>query len=1089
MRELDADRRAVVLAKLAEDGEQFNVHPVSSGERRLWMLDQVHPGTPLYSVPYAFRVRGTCDAVALGTALRALGQRHEALRTVFLDIGGEPRQVVLPEPQFDLVVIDRPLAEPERDADAVRRADEEARAPFDLAEGPLVRATLVRFAADDALLLITLHHIICDGWSTRLLFEEWQHGYQSVVDGREPDFGPDPVQYVDHTRTQNEWLAGDAGAALVEHWTGELAGAPPVLDLPTDRPRPAVRAMSGAVEPFRWPASLARLVDEACRAERLTPFSVLLAAWNVLLHRWSGQDDMVVGTGVANRDREEIERAVGFYVNTLALRTRIDPSAGFDVLLRQVRDTVLDAQAHQDVPFEAVVDALRLPRSTAHHPLFQTLVVMQDGEQDILALPGLEVSRVASHMGTAKWDLQLAVTSATGEISGSVEYDTELYDRDTVRRLLGHLERLLTAGLTEPGTPVGLLPLLGEEERERLLHGWNPVFGAALDGTLVHELAERTADRTPDAVAVVFESQELTYRELDQRANKLAHHLRALGAGRGALVGICLPRSPDLVVATQAVMKSGAAYVPLDPEYPADRLAHMVRDSASLLVITLSSLAERLPTGAGTVLLDTHADAVADRPDHRPNRTVEPDDLAYVIYTSGSTGRPKGAMIPHRGVVNLADEEVRAFGTTPDDRVLQFASASFDASVLEIQLGLHAGAPVVLAARHDLQPGPDLARTIRDQGVTTTFLPPTVLRLMSPADVPGLSTLIVGGEACPDEFAAAWAPGRHFRNIYGPTETTIWVSSARGDGTDLPLPIGGPIRGAELHVLDANLEPVPIGVPGELCIGGHGVCRGYLGRPELTAEKFVPDPFSGRLGARLYRSGDLVRRRADGQLEFLRRIDDQVKVRGYRIELGEVQAALSAHESVRAAVVTTREDVPGDVRLIAYVVAEAGHRVEASALRAELRRGLPEHMIPSAFVAVDAIPHTPNGKLDHRALPAPESAREPVATAVPGTDLQRTIADVWREVLRVERIGSDDNFFDLGGNSLLLAKTRSRLADVLSRDIAAVVLFTYPTVRALAEHFETDRPDRPEAAVRRDRGALAARGRRKVAAHLGEDVR
>ncbi|MGB3438352.1 MAG: amino acid adenylation domain-containing protein [Actinophytocola sp.] len=1075
LRALDPDHRAAVLAQLTTRGEQFGVHPVSSGQRRLWLLDQVHPGHPVYSVPYAFRVRGHLDAEALGAALRMLGERHEALRTVFLDIGGEPRQVVLPDVSFGLVVTECPTAESRRDAVAAEQADIEARAPFDLGEGPLLRARLVRFAADDALLLVTLHHIVCDGWSTKVLFDELRRAYPALLDGVRPDLGAPPLQYVDYTRWQAEWSAGQARAGLVGYWTERLAGVPPVLEMPADRPRPAEMAMRGTVAGFAWPGSL----DEFCRTERVTPFMVLLAVWNVLLYRYIGQDDLVVGTAVANRNRVELENAVGFYVNTLALRTRVDPHAGFRALLRQVHDTTLDAQAHQDLPFDAVVDALRLPRSTAHHPLFQTLVVMQDGERDIITLPGLDLQRVPSHMHTAKWDLQLAVGSTEGEISGWLEYDTALYDEDTVHRLLGHLRVLLDGALADPERPVGLLPMLTAAERTRVLREWNPPTEPHLGGRLVHELVEATADRTPDAVAMVHRDQRLTYAQLDERANRLAHHLRALGAERETLVGICLPRGLDQMVAMQGVLKSGAAYVPLDPEYPADRLAYMLHDSGVHQVITVADLAGRLPRDTPAILVDAGAEEIASRSADRPHRIGEPDDLAYVIYTSGSTGRPKGAMIPHRGVCNLADEQVRIVGTTPGDRVLQFASLSFDASVLEIMLGLHSGATVVLADRHDLQPGPDLARTIREQGVTTTFLPPTVLRLMDPADVPGLTTLTVGGEACPDEFAAAWAPGRHFRNIYGPTETTIWVASARGDGTDSPLPIGFPIDGLRCYVLDGNLEPVPPGVPGELCIGGAGVCRGYLGRPGLTAERFVPDPFSGRRGARLYRSGDLVRFRSDGAVEFLRRIDDQVKVRGYRIELGEVEAVLGRHESVRAAVVTTREDVPGDVRLVAYVVAGPGHTVDATVLRASLRRSLPEHMVPSEFVAVPTIPRTPNGKLDYRALPAPSSSAPPRTVIAEGTDLERTIVGVWREVLRVDHIGTDDNFFDLGGNSLLLSKARSRLAETLDREVAAVTLFTFPTVRALARHFEGDTNSAAGTGTGRD----LATGRRALLAH------
>ncbi|MGX7829146.1 non-ribosomal peptide synthetase [Actinokineospora sp. 24-640] len=1042
LRALTPERRAAFAARIAERGAEFDVHPVSSGQRRLWLLEQLHPGRPAHNVPYAFRLRGGLDVTALAEALRLLGTRHESLRTVFLDLRGEPRQMILPEPPFALETAGGP-------ADPRALADAEARTPFDLATEAPVRARLVRLGADDHLLLVTLHHIVCDGWSTKLLFAELAAAYESLVDGQEPDLGPEPLRYQDFSRWQTEWLAGPAGDELRAHWVAALDGAPPVLELPTDHARPAVLSMAGGIQRFTWPGELAERLAAFARAERVTPFMVLVAAWNVLLHRRTGQTDLVVGTNVANRGREETEGTVGFFVNTLALRTRIDPAAGFRALLAAVRETVLAAQAHQDLPFEAVVDAVRPPRSTAHHPVVQTLVGVEDSESDILTLPGLAVERVESHSGTAKWDLELALTATAGRIAGSLEYDSALYEPATAQALLGNLRTLLTAGIADPERPVDRLPILTDAERERVLRTWNPPTRARQAGRLVHELAEATADRTSDATALVFESGAMTYAELEARANQLAHHLRAAGVGRGSLVGICLPRSLELVVAMQGVLKSGAAYVPLDPVHPAQRIAYMLGDSGARIVLTTPELAGTLPADVPTLFLTE-----VSGPAHRPQRITEPDDLAYVIYTSGSTGKPKGVMVPHAGVCNLVDELVRLAGITAADRVLQFASFGFDVSVADIMSSLTAGATLVLAARADLQPGPDLARTINDNGVTVAGLPPTVLRLMDPAAVPGLRTVMAGGEACPAEVAARWAPGREFTNIYGPTETSIWVTSTPCDGTENPLPIGHPVAANECHILDAHLEPVPVGVPGELCVGGVGVVRGYLGKPALTADRFVPDPFSGRPGARLYRTGDLARFRADGRIEFLRRMDDQVKVRGYRVELGEVQAAIGACDGVRAAVVVTREDVPGDVRLVAYVVAEDGRAVDAAALRAALRQSLPEYMVPSAFVPVDTIPRNASGKLDRAALPAPEAAAGERALVPAGTPLERAIVEVWREVLRVERIGADDNFFDVGGNSLLLAKTRARLAETLGRDIPAVTLFTFPTVHALAAHFE-----------------------------------
>ena len=1057
LRALSPDRRAELFARLAERGEEFDVHPLSPGQRRLWLLDQLHPGVPTYNVPYAFRLHGDLDVNALGLALRLLVLRHESLRTAFLDLSGEPRQLILADPPVGLAVTDEPVPPVGRDSTAAALADAEARTPFDLSTQPPVRARLVRFAGTDALLLITFHHIGCDGWSTRLLFDELRAAYTALTGGAQPDLGPEPLRYPDYARWQAERLAGSTGADLRGYWVGQLAGAPPVLELPTDRPRPPVRAGAGGIERFDWPADLARSVATFARAERATPFMVVLAGWNALLHRYSGQDDLVVGTSVANRNRPETANAVGFYVNTLAVRTRLDPAEGFRRLLTAVRATVLAAQGHQELPFDAVVDALRPPRSTARHPLVQTFVGMEDSEADILALPGLSVERVETHSGTAKWDLELSLTATSGRIAGSLEYDSALWEPGTVRALLAHLRQLLRAGIADPDEPISRLPMLTPAERERIVRGRNPRTAPRQAGRMVHELFEDSVEATPDATALVFADTRLTYRELDERANRLAHHLRASGVGREHLVGIHLPRSPELVVAMQGVLKAGAGYVPLDPVHPPQRIAYMLADSGTRVVVTVSDLAGSLPPDVRTVLLDRDADGIASEPAHRPVRRGHPGDLAYVIYTSGSTGRPKGVMVPHAGVCNLVDELVRLVGVTRHDRVLQFASFGFDVSVADIMSGLSTGATLVLASRPDLQPGADLARTIRDHGVTVAGLPPTVLRLMDPADTPGLRVVMAGGEACPGEVAAAWAPGRDFINIYGPTEASIWVTATRCDGTENPLPIGRPLAANQCYVLDRDLEPVPVGVPGELCLGGVGVVRGYLGRSGLTADRFVPDPFSGRPGARLYRTGDLARLRPDGALEFLRRMDDQVKVRGYRIELGEIEAAISAHDDVRAAVVVTREDVPGDVRLIAYLVPAAGRTVESATLRAALRRDLPEYMVPSAFVPVPTIPRTANGKLDRGALPAPGSVGvggDEQPAAPPRTPMERVITDVWREVLRVDRIGTDDNFFDVGGNSLLLARARSRLSEALGRPVPAVTLFTYPTVHALAGHLD-----------------------------------
>jgi amino acid adenylation domain-containing protein len=1090
IRRLAPDRRAELAKVLAQRGEQYDIHPLSSAQRRLWLLAQLHPESPTYNVPYAFWLRGPLDRDALGLAVRDLGHRHASLRTAFVDLDGEPMQAVLAEPLFALEYEELSgLTASAARAAAEARAAEEARRPFDLETEPLVRARLISAAPDEALLVLTLHHIVCDGWSMTILLRDLEELYAAYAAGALPGPPPTRFRYVDYARWQTDWLRESVPKDLLSSWTDRFETAPQALDMPADRPRRARTAPRGDVLRFDWRPGLDARI-KACAAEHgTTPYAVLLSAFAAFLHRYTGQDDLVVGVPMANRTRPQTQSVVGFFVNMLPQRVQCGEDTTFRDLLRSSREDLLEAQSRQDLPFDVLVDALGRARDSARHPVFQVVCAMDDEEALRLRLPGVDAVALETHNGGAKFDLTLYPRLGERGAGGVLEYDAELFCEDTARAVVDGVSTLLEACLAAPDTPLAGLPVLSAADGERLL-GWGRGERAAEDPRPVHRLIEDVADRRPDAIAVVCADEQLTYRALDRRANRVARRLRAGGVGPGSLVGICLDRGVDLAAAVLAVWKAGAAYLPLDPGYPPARLAYLVEDARPMLLLTDADLVSRLPEAACPVLrLDELADASHPPANTRLPDTGDPADLAYVLYTSGSTGRPKGAMITRRNVANLVLTQQRTLRPGPGERVLQFASFSFDASVFELLLGLASGGTVVLAPREQIQPGPDLTATIRRHAVTAALLPPSVAALTDPADVPSLRTLLVGGEACPPETAAAWA-NRTLINAYGPTEATVWGTSALCAGWEHSVPIGGPLPNTEVYVLDEALRPVPRGASGELFIGGLGVGRGYLRRPGLTAERFVPDPFGGRPGARMYRTGDRVRFRADGRLEFLGRLDGQLKIRGLRIEPGEVHAALSAQPGVGTCLVTAERAPSGDTRLIAYYVpdARAADAPDPARLRRALRETLPEHLVPAHIVEIDDVPRGPNGKVDFAALAAARARALPGAAGrAPGSAMERLVAEAWRDVLGCERVGVQDNFFDVGGNSLLITKVRVRLERALGRAVPTISLFRFPTVGDLAAHLEgrgpqdadPDAPSAPSASgPRGTRAALLARSRR-----------
>ncbi|SDO60984.1 non-ribosomal peptide synthetase [Lentzea jiangxiensis] len=1009
--------------------------PLSFPQQRLWFLDGFQPGGSGYNSALALRLTGHLDVAALTAALTGLVARHESLRTTLDEVDGVGVQVV--HPPFDLAL---PVAESPGDLDEL--LVEEYSRPFDLRRGPLVRALLVRLAHDEHVLLVTAHHVVTDGWSMGVLTEELGELYGAAVDGRQAALPALPLQYADFAAWQRERLSGDALRGQVEHWTRRLSGTTP-LELPTDRPRPPVRTTNGATHAFTVPATTTAALRALAQERGTILFSVLMAGCQALLARYAGQDDVAVGTVTTGRDRPGLERLVGFFVNTVVLRSTVDSRVSFAEFLDQVKENVKEAYAHDEVPLEHVVDALRTDRDVSRNPLFDVMVLLQNAERTPPRLPGLVVERVGLARRDAIFDLTVEFQERDGLLDGVVEYNTDLFDAATVERFSAHLVRLLDGVATEPHRPVGELPWLSEAERDQVLVGWNEAHRAPVEATIPGLFAEQVR-RTPDALAVISGDAALTYAELDARANGLARELVELGVRPEDRVGLLVERSADLVVAELAIVKAGAAYVPLDGRAPADRIRRVVDDSGIAVVLT-DARNENLVSSVHTVRLDGDRSGAAD-----PAVVVHPDQLAYVMHTSGSTGTPKGVAVRHRDVVSLALDS--RFDGGAHDRVLLHSPSAFDASTYELWVPLLRGGQVVVA-----RPGDVDADAIRDavaHGVTAIWLTAGLFRLVAqeaPEAFAGLREVWTGGDVVPAAAVRGVldaCPGLTVVDGYGPTETTTFATSfPMTDTVPDVIPIGRPLDGMAVYVLDRGLHPVPAGVPGELFLAGAGVARGYLGQPGLTAERFLPDPF-GPPGSRMYRTGDIGRWRAHGVVEFVGRTDDQVKIRGFRVETGEIDALLVRHPGVAQSITVARVD-DGRKQLVAYLVPAAGTVPAHAELRTWLTRELPDYMVPSAFVELDALPLSGNGKVDRRALPAPEARTAADRHVEPTTPVERELARVWAEVLRVDRVGVEDNFFELGGDSILsiqlVARARRAGLRLSSKDV-----FLHPTVAELA---------------------------------------
>ncbi|HSF38226.1 MAG TPA: amino acid adenylation domain-containing protein, partial [Thermoanaerobaculia bacterium] len=1009
--------------------------PLSFSQERLWFLNRLEAGSAAYNLPTVFRLSGPLQTVALAAAVGELVRRHEALRTVFAEVDGGPVQIVRPFASRGLSVIDLAgLPGPAGEAEAVRLEAEDARRPFDLGEGPLLRTALLALGEGEHRLLLDAHHIISDGWSIGVMVRELAALYPAFATG-EPSPLPEPaLQYADFAAWQRRWLSFEE---QLSWWRERLAGRPAGLELPADRPRPAVRTFRGAVE--LMPLSDGDLEERlaALGSRRgATRFMVLLAAFEALLHRYTGEEDVLVGTPIANRNRAEIEGVVGFFANTLVLRTDLSGDPRFEELLDRVRETALSAYAHQDLPFEKLVEALLPERDLSRSPLFQILFVVQDDPARGRELaPGLALAVDEVETGTSKFDLTLGFVESAGRLTMLAEHNTDLFDRETVRRFLGHLRILARAIASDPAAPVSSLPLLTPEERRQLV-AWNDAAPPGEEG-LLHERFLAQAERTPEAVALIVGDERISYAELRRRSGALAARLQTLGVGPEVPVGIRLGRSADLVVAMLATLEAGGFYVPLDPAYPAERLDFLVKDS-----------------GAAVILTDGAAVGVGAQP-AAPLQTVGARNLAYLIYTSGSTGRPKGVAIEHRSAALFVRWAREVFSPEELSGVLASTSVTFDLSVFEIFVPLSFGGTVILAENALALP----RLPARDEVRLINTVPSALAELLEGDGLPpSLVTVNLAGEALPRSLAdRVYArPGiERLYNLYGPSEDTTYSTFALIERrSDRQPAIGRPVEATRAWVVDRRLDLGPVGVPGELLLGGGGLARGYLGRPELTAERFIPDPFASEPGARLYRTGDLARQRPDGALDYLGRIDHQVKVRGFRIELGEIESALGGHPAVAAAAVLAIDEPAGGKRLAGYVVPREGQGGPdlAAELRTALSRSLPAHMVPTAWAFLEALPLTPNGKVDRRALSgiAPEAPRSS-GPEPPRTPTEEALAGIWAGVLGVDSPGVRDNFFSLGGHSLLAARVLARVRQVFGVDLELRSVFERPTVEGLAE--------------------------------------
>ncbi|MEA5602484.1 amino acid adenylation domain-containing protein [Nostoc sp. UHCC 0252] len=1042
--------------------------PLSFAQQRLWFIDQLQPNSNFYNLPAALHIKGLLNITALENTLNEVVRRHEVLRTTFVSQQGQPIQVIHPSLTLSLPVINlQELPQVEQEAEVKRFLIKEASQSFNLAQTPLLRCTLLKLAEEEYVVMFTMHHIISDGWSMGVLIQEIAALYEAFSLNQASPLPELPIQYADFAVWQRQGLQGEVLDNLLTYWKKQLSGNLPVLQLPTDYPRQPIQTFRGKRQSFSLSTDLTEALKTLSRNQDTTLFMTLLAGFKTLLHRYSSQEDILVGSAIANRNCKDIEPLIGFFVNTLVLRTDFTGNPTFRELLRRVRETTLEAYSHQDIPFDLLVEELQPQRNLSHAPLFQVMFVLQNTPMSALELSGLTLNFLENHANTAMFDLTLDMKETEGGLVGALEYNTDLFNDSTITRMVGHLQTLLTSIVANSELRVSELSLLTEPEKHQLLLEWNNTEVAYPQQQCIHELFELQVEQTPDAVAVVFEDEQLSYRELNTKANQLAHYLQKLGVKPEVLVGICVERSLSTIIGILAILKAGGAYVPLDPAYPSERLAFILQDAQVSVLLTQQHFIENLPQHqTNVVCLDTDWERIVQESPQNPISGCTSDRLAYIIYTSGSTGQPKGVLVNHSNVVRLFAATEHWYKFNQDDVWTLFHSIAFDFSVWELWGALLYGGKIVIAPYWLSRSPEDFYKLLLKQQVTVLNQTPSafsqliqVEESLGTAEGLNLRLVIFGGEALQLESLRPWFErhGDQFPqlvNMYGITETTVHVTYRPLTKADLEVGLGSiigrPIPDLQVYLLDQYRQLVPIGVKGEMYIGGAGVTRGYLNRSELTTERFISHPFSDRPNARLYKSGDLARYLPNGDIEYLGRIDDQVKIRGFRIELGEIEALISQHPAVRETVIVVAESQ----RIVAYVVPQIEQTLEIPELRSFLESKLPSYMMPAAFVLLEAFPLTPNGKVDRKALPEPDTARPELEAAYqpPQTEVEKTIAEIWQKVLQLEDVGIHDNFFELGGHSLLLVQVHNQLREIFQRDLSVLDLFRYPTINSLANY-------------------------------------
>ena len=1059
---LSPEKRALLELRLKKKGSDYNSFPLSFSQQRLWFIDQLEPGNPVYNIPTALHLEGLLNTAILEKSINEVVRRHEILRTTFTELNGQPLQVVAPNLILALPVIDmQHISKNEQEMFVQKITTEESKRPFDLAKGPLLRITLLKLGEQEYVVLLTIHHIISDGWSMGVLIREIAVLYDAFSRGKPSPLPPLPLQYADFARWQKQRLQGEFIEQQLVYWKEKLGVNPPVLELPTDYSRPAVQSFKGSFQPIELSKSLSDKLTTLSRQEGTTLFMTLVAAFQTLLYRYTGQEQINVGSPIANRTRAETEGLIGFFVNTLVLHSDLSGDPTFRELLAHVKEVTMGAYAHQDLPFDKLVEAIQPERNMSHTPLFQVMFVLQNTPIRPIKTLNLTLTPVQFSRGIAQFDLTFNLFESETGIKGIIEYNTELFEDVTINRLVNQFQVLLENITNNPDQRISSIPILPDSEKDQLLVKWNATEADYPIGKCIHRVFEQQVEKNPEAIALMFKTEQMTYLELNQRANQLAHYLQKMAVGPEVYVGLCMERSLEMMIGIMGILKAGGVYVPLDPNYPKERISFILEDTQTPILLTQRKLSENLPQhNAKTVFLDIDWEIIDNEDSDNTVNNIISDNLAYIIYTSGSTGKPKGVLIQHESVVNLANTYIKIFNCKIGDRVGQFFSYSFDGSVGDIFMALLSGATLCLVDDDNRLSMSGLNKFMSEKEISIFISPPSLLAVLSEEGLTKLRAVGSGGESPTKDVITRWtAVGRPYFNLYGPTEATVIVTSYLMN--NLPeeaknMLIGHPIDNTKLYILDSKLQPVPIGISGELYIGGVGLARGYLKRPEITAERFVPNPFSSEPGARLYKTGDLVRYLPDGNIEFFGRIDFQVKIRGFRIELGEIETRLEQHPDIKESVVIVREDVPGNKLLVAYLVPMNEHELNINNLRDFLRQGLPDYMVPSLFMIIEKLPLTPNGKINRRALPAPDWSQRDLegGYVAPRTPVENMLADVYAKILHVEKVGINDNFFDLGGHSLLATQVISRIREVLKVELPLLDLFEAPVVADLALRIE-----------------------------------